>query len=208
MMRMQRTQIQQLEERLSQREKTLNQIESKLKKMHPDDFEALLSVYEDENPTIYAITPTHTRPVQKAELTRLSQTFLLVPKFHWIVVEDSAVKTELVTNLLRTCGLSYTHLNAMTPPDYKLQDEDPNWLKPRGVVQRNAALEWIRQELRPNQHKGVVYFADDDNTYSLKLFEEVFLPPANKGYVFTSVCRSVHGGGWSASRGGLHPGRG
>ena len=154
--------------------KNIKSNRKQIEKMHPDDFEALLRVYEDENPTIYAITPTHTRPVQKAELTRLSQTFLHVPKFHWIVVEDSAVKTDLVTNLLRTCGLSHTHLNAMTPPDYKLQDEDPNWLKPRGVVQRNAALEWIRQELRPNQYKGVVYFADDDNTYSLELFEEVF----------------------------------
>ena len=182
-MRMQRTQIQQLEEQFSQREKTLNQIESKLKQMYPDDLEALLSIHEDEGPTIYAITPTHTRPVQKAELTRLSQTFLHVPKFHWIVVEDSAVKTDLVTNLLRTCGLSHTHLNAMTPPDYKLQDEDPNWLKPRGVVQRNAALEWIRQELPPNQHKGVVYFADDDNTYSLELFEEVLLIVSGQIYM-------------------------
>ena len=33
-------------------------------------------------PTIYVITPTHTRFTQKADLTRLSQTFLHVPKLH------------------------------------------------------------------------------------------------------------------------------
>ena len=93
-------------------------------------------------PTIYAITPTHTRPLQKAELTRyfghqeyglsnyllisslfytrISQTFLLVPNFHWIVVEDSEEKTALVTNLLARSGLTYTHLNAVTPKEWKL----------------------------------------------------------------------------------------
>ena len=172
-MRMQRVRIQQQEERLNQREIRLNQIETKLRRMYPDDIKSILGVHDDDIPTIYAITPTHTRPVQKAELIRLSQTFLHVPKFHWIVIEDSPQKTDLVTNFLKHCGLSYTHLNAMTPPAYKLQDDDPNWLKPRGVIQRNRGLEWIRQELHPNEHKGVVYFADDDNTYSLQLFEEV-----------------------------------
>lgn len=172
--RMQKVQIQQQEKFLSQWERRLNQIQTKLKQLHPDDVESLSIILGDgDQPSIYAITPTHTRPVQKAELTRLCQTFLHVPKFHWIIVEDSREKTDLVTNFLRSCGLPHTHLNVMTPPEYKLQDDDPNWLKPRGVLQRNLALEWIRQELNPDKHKGVVYFADDDNTYSLQLFEEV-----------------------------------
>lgn len=127
---------------------------------------------EASRPTIYAITPTFTRPVQKAELTRLSQTFLHVPNFHWIVVEDSAKKTALVTRFLEGSGLIYTHLAAATPPNYKLGRNDPNWKKPRGVEQRNTALQWLRENLKSTD-KGVVFFADDDNTYSVKLFREM-----------------------------------
>lgn len=60
-----------------------------------------------------------------------------------------------------------------TPEQMKLKSSDPNWLKPRGVLQRNAGLTWIRSSLDPQTNKGVVYFADDDNTYSVELFEEV-----------------------------------
>jgi hypothetical protein len=43
--------------------------------------------------------------------------------------------------------------------------------KPRGVSNRNRGLEW----LRTNAKNGVFYFADDDNTYDIQLFEEVNL---------------------------------
>ena len=56
----------------------------------------------------------------------------------------------------------------------KMKDTDPNWLKPRGVLQRNAGLNWLRQTAKTRRlEPAVVYFADDDNTYSLQLFEEV-----------------------------------
>ena len=42
------------------------------------------------------------------------------------------------------------------------------WKKqPKGVANRNRALEWIMQ----NASLGVFYFADDDNTYDSKIFE-------------------------------------
>lgn len=146
------------------------------------------------------------RLVQKAELTRLSQTFLHVPQLHWIVVEDSPHKTPLVTDFLMKSGLTYTHLHVPTAKDRKLQEvrameanatpvlacwslqcwhfcahsprqDDPSWLKPRGVEQRNEGLRWLREDRRPQpgegRQRGVVYFADDDNTYSLQIFEEV-----------------------------------
>uniref|UniRef100_A0A9L0S716 Galactosylgalactosylxylosylprotein 3-beta-glucuronosyltransferase n=1 Tax=Equus caballus TaxID=9796 RepID=A0A9L0S716_HORSE len=47
-------------------------------------------------PTIYAITPTYSRPVQKAELTRLANTFRQVAQLHWILVEDAAARSELM----------------------------------------------------------------------------------------------------------------
>ena len=53
-------------------------------------------------------------------LFRISQTFLLVPNFHWIIVEDSEIKTPLVAKLLAQSGITYTHLNAETPKEWKL----------------------------------------------------------------------------------------
>lgn len=129
-----------------------------------------LTVTTRNEPKIYIITPTHARLEQKADLTRLSYTLRHVPNIHWIVVEDSAAKTGLVSRFLSTCKIPYTHLNAATPSDFKLKDKDPNWLKPRGVLQRNAGLDWLRKQTHIS---GVLYFADDDNTYDLRLFEEV-----------------------------------
>lgn len=74
-------------------------------------------------PTIYAVTPTYARYVQKAELTRLSQTLALVPNIHWILIEDSETKTDLVRNLLNDSSLLFTHLIAKTQPFEKLQDK-------------------------------------------------------------------------------------
>ncbi|XP_069982857.1 galactosylgalactosylxylosylprotein 3-beta-glucuronosyltransferase I [Penaeus vannamei] len=124
--------------------------------------------------TIYVITPTYARPHQKAELTRLKSVFLHIPALHWIVIEDAEAKTELVTRFLETSGLEYTHLHQATPPAWKLKEKDPSWYKPRGVLQRNAGIEWLRKTFASDKNaKGVVYFADDDNTYSIELFKEM-----------------------------------
>ncbi|KAL4715803.1 hypothetical protein ACJJTC_006382 [Scirpophaga incertulas] len=117
-------------------------------------------------PTIYGITPTYARLAQKADLTRLSQTLMLVKNFHWIVIEDSETKTKLVENLLKESGLKYTHLNVKT---HKSKHSTAS-----GVEQRNLAMDWLRGHLKSVEDKrGVVYFMDDDNTYSLKVFEEM-----------------------------------
>ena len=42
---------------------------------------------------------------------------------------------------------------------------------PKGVSNRNAGLKWLLDRLTDDA--GVMYFADDDNTYDLELFEEV-----------------------------------
>ncbi|XP_071484611.1 galactosylgalactosylxylosylprotein 3-beta-glucuronosyltransferase 3-like [Diadema antillarum] len=158
-----------------QMERNMKKVIEKLNRQHPRAAEIVEKTLTNSTasfPTIYAITPTYTRPVQKAELTRLGHTFSLVRNFHWIVVEDSEHKTRLVANFLANCGLSYTHLHVKTLDEYKLKENEPAWRKPRGVDQRNIAIDWIVENVREKE-AGVVYFADDDNTYSLKLFDEM-----------------------------------
>jgi len=118
---------------------------------------------------IFVITPTYARPVQKAELTRLANVFLLVPNLHWIVVEDSDQKTNQVKTFLQRSGLIYTHLNIETPSVMKLDPKDDRW---KGIRQRNKAISWLRNNFQAGD-PGVVYFADDDNSYSLELFQEI-----------------------------------
>lgn len=62
--------------------------------------------------------------------------------------------------------------------------KDSNWKMPRGVAQRNAALQWLRENLNADKDEGVVYFADDDNSYTLEIFEEVFLIITKIKYIY------------------------
>ncbi|KAL2722712.1 galactosylgalactosylxylosylprotein 3-beta-glucuronosyltransferase P-like [Vespula squamosa] len=114
---------------------------------------------------LYIITPTYRRPEQIPELTRMSHTLMLVKNVHWLVIEDAYVATKQVTRLLERTGLKFDHLTAPMPEKYKFK----NGAKPRGVSNRNRGLQWIRA----NATKGVLYFADDDNTYDIALFDEI-----------------------------------
>lgn len=110
---------------------------------------------------------------------------MLVPNIHWILIEDSAETSLLVRNLLKRTGLDSrsTQLNAKTPSDFKLKDKDPNWSKPRGVEQRNTGLLWCRNHLKLHsgiEKNSVIYFMDDDNTYSIELFEQMSLISVGK----------------------------
>ena len=45
---------------------------------------------------------------------------------------------------------------------------------PKGVSNRNKGLRWIVENAnRSTDESGVIYFADDDNTYDVRLFDEV-----------------------------------
>ncbi|XP_018430703.1 PREDICTED: galactosylgalactosylxylosylprotein 3-beta-glucuronosyltransferase 1-like [Nanorana parkeri] len=136
---------------------------------YPEKFPALKfrSVVSETTtiPIIFVITPTYARLVQKAELTRLTLAFRQVPALHWIVVEDALQKTQVVRNLLQRSGIPYTHLSIQSLKDVR---------KARGTLQRNLGLSWLRETFYPEDApEGVVYFADDDNTYSLEIFEEM-----------------------------------
>lgn len=121
-------------------------------------------------PPLYIITPTYYRAEQLPELTRLSHTLMLVPNVHWLVIEDAHTKSPLVGELLERTSLKFSHLVAPMPDKYKKRK-----VKPRGVSNRNRGLQWIRE----HASNGVFYFADDDNTYDLRLFEQVRSVSAN-----------------------------
>lgn len=117
-------------------------------------------------PPLYIITPTYKRAEQLAELTRFAHTLMLVPNVSWLVIEDAFEKSPLVAKLLEKTGLRYEHLIAPMPEEYKNKKSGP---KPRGVSNRNKGIQWVRA----NAVDGVLYFADDDNTYDLELFHEI-----------------------------------
>ena len=124
-------------------------------------------------PYIYAITPTYERLTQKADLTRLCQTFQHISNFHWIIVEDADSTRDLIERFLKRCDIKYTYLAIRTKVELQRAENEPRWKKARGVEQRNAGLAWLRKNVQKASANGVVYFIDDDNTYDLELFEQM-----------------------------------
>ena len=100
-----------------------------------------------------------------AELTRLGQTLLLVPRVHWLVPEDARSCSSIVTDTLRRIGLPFTHFSTPMPEIYRKQT-----YVPRGVANRRAAIAWIKMHAKPN---SVLYFLDDDNAIDVRLLEQL-----------------------------------
>lgn len=67
-----------------------------------------------------------------------------MPNLVWIVVEDAREKSQSVANIIQRSRIQSSHLFMLTPANKKLNETDPNWKLPRGVLQRNAALSWLR----------------------------------------------------------------
>ncbi|MCL7044941.1 hypothetical protein MKW94_030133 [Papaver nudicaule] len=106
------------------------------------------------------VTPTYNRALQAYFLHRLGQTLRLVESpLLWIVVEMKEISME-TSEILRKSGVMYRHL---------VCKKNSTNVKDRGVHQRNTVLEHIEQ----HRLDGIVYFADDDNIYSLELFKSL-----------------------------------
>ncbi|XP_067642520.1 galactosylgalactosylxylosylprotein 3-beta-glucuronosyltransferase P isoform X2 [Eurosta solidaginis] len=116
-------------------------------------------------PPLYIITPTYKRAEQLAELTRLGYTLKHVPNLLWIVVDDANHTSPLVIETLNRIGVPYEYFLAPMPEIYKHTKK----AKPRGVSNRNRGLDYIRA----NATDGVLYFADDDNTYDISIFDQM-----------------------------------
>ena len=123
--------------------------------------------YRPELPILYIITPTYTRREQVVEMVRMSHTLLHIDNIVWIIAEDDPKCSPLVETLLQRFQMPYVHLVSPMPAMYKTEK-----YKPRGVASRRAGLEWVLKN-HDKSKKGIVYFADDDNTYDLRLFDEI-----------------------------------
>ncbi|KAK7282930.1 hypothetical protein RIF29_12059 [Crotalaria pallida] len=145
---------------------------------------------------LIVVTPTYNRAFQGYFLNRLGQVLRLVPPpVLWIVVEMNSASME-TAELLRKTGVMYRHL---------VCGKNSSDVKDRGVYQRNTALEHIEH----HRLNGIVYFADDDNIYSLRLFETLrhisgfgtwpvamLAPSKNKAILEGPVCNGSQVIGW------------
>lgn len=120
-------------------------------------------------PVIYFITPTYTRREQVAELTRLSQTLLHIKNLVWIIAEDSKSCSQVVGDVLNRHADRIPHVHLISPMPEMYKSE---YYKPRGVSSRNAGIKWILEHEK-KLPAGILYLGDDDNTYDLRLFEEI-----------------------------------
>ncbi|KAL6180208.1 hypothetical protein ACLB2K_046875 [Fragaria x ananassa] len=145
---------------------------------------------------VIVVTPTYNRAFQAYFLNRVAQLLRLVPPpLLWIVVETKAASPE-TADVLRKSGVMYRHLVCVN---------NSTSAKDRGVYQRNTALEHIER------HKldGIVYFGDDDNIYTLDLFDSLreinrfgtwpvamLAPSKNKAILEGPVCNGSQVNGW------------
>jgi len=146
-----------------EKELSLRNLREKRNIIHQEDHKEIL-------PIIHAITPTYKRFNQIPELTRVSNTLKNVKSLHWIVIEDGNKTLPEVNYLLLKSGINFTYLNAKP---YRNVSKSL-----KGIHQRNKGIFWLRKNVDLSKD-GVVYFADDDNTYDLELFDQV----SNKMYV-------------------------
>ncbi|XP_026439148.1 probable beta-1,4-xylosyltransferase IRX9H [Papaver somniferum] len=140
------------------------------------------------------VTTTYTRPFQAYYLNRLSHTLSMVPPpMVWIVVEMSNQTTE-TAGILRKTGIMYRHL---------VCGNNISDIKDGSIHQRNVALAHIEK----HQLDGIMYFADEDNMYSIELFEQmrdirrfgkwpVATLTENRAIVEGPVCNGSQISGW------------
>ncbi|XP_049525719.1 galactosylgalactosylxylosylprotein 3-beta-glucuronosyltransferase S isoform X3 [Dermacentor silvarum] len=136
----------------------------RLQRMPAPSQEAFTETKVSAIPTVYVVTPTYRRPTQMPDLVRVAQALMLATGVFWVLVEDATRPTEAVSRLLRDCGVPYVHLLGPCPPPLRMR------AKGRGVAPRRRALAWLQANATL---PGVLYFADDDNSYDHRLFDEI-----------------------------------
>ncbi|CAD5232109.1 unnamed protein product [Bursaphelenchus xylophilus] len=84
-----------------------------------------------------------------------------VKNIHWLVIEDANETYPLIDKFLKKTGIKYTYLHTTN-----------RGLPCRGWAQRNLAFEYLRQHRNQFGKNDVIYFADDDNAYNYRIFDD------------------------------------
>lgn len=105
---------------------------------------------------IILVTATYKRPGRRAFLKKCIMVFKEVGNILWILVEDAEETDNEVDEILRHSGLEYVYFNYGRTQD-------------RGNSQKDLAFRYIKD----HGLKGIVYSADDDNGYDIRLFDEI-----------------------------------
>uniref|UniRef100_A0AC35GKH1 Galactosylgalactosylxylosylprotein 3-beta-glucuronosyltransferase n=1 Tax=Panagrolaimus sp. PS1159 TaxID=55785 RepID=A0AC35GKH1_9BILA len=119
---------------------------------------------ENSQTKIIIVTPTYRRPTRLGDMTRLKNTLDGIPNIYWVVVEDANLPVVPVQKLLLRSCIPHVYLTHKTKPGYPK----------RGWFQRDMALKFIREhadEIADGNH-AIIYFADDDNSYDTRLFND------------------------------------
>jgi putative beta-1,4-xylosyltransferase IRX9 len=116
--------------------------------------------YLESQKLLIIVTPTYNHLFQAYYLHHLSQTLKLVsPPLLWIVVEMNSQSDE-TADILRSSGIMYRHLIC------KMNLTNTSH---RSLLMRNLAIAHIET----HRLNGIVYFADNDNIYSIDIFQQM-----------------------------------
>lgn len=134
-----------------------------------------------QEPTLYFITPTHKEYTQLVDLTRMSQFLQLssiVEKhnIYWIVIEDRDDDhcSPQIRSVLERSGVAFAHVyqeSIKISPSARYGHKFN-----KGISQRNHAMDILERHFLANpgsSRDGVLYFADGDNAYDLRLASEL-----------------------------------
>ncbi|MBF0594275.1 MAG: hypothetical protein HQL22_04840 [Candidatus Omnitrophica bacterium] len=110
---------------------------------------------EQQLSELLIITCTYRRPHRMHFLEETLKVFRQIPNMRWIVVEDDHAVDPQVKEFLGQCGIPYVYLNVYS--------------RNFGNSQKSVGLSYIRD----NHLQGIIYTADDDNRYDVRLFNEI-----------------------------------
>ncbi|KAI6196796.1 Galactosylgalactosylxylosylprotein 3-beta-glucuronosyltransferase [Aphelenchoides besseyi] len=123
--------------------------------------------------TIIIITPTHQRPERLADMTRFAQTLMHIRNIHWVVIEDSNATVPAVERILQRSRIPYVYFYTTTKPGFPRRGWVGLVVSAAVLMQRIAT--WVSNTFEKNyrnyRRNAVVYFADDDNSYDIRLFD-------------------------------------
>lgn len=116
---------------------------------------------------IYIVsTVSMTRRTELANLVKMRNTLSLVPKLCWVLIENSPFKSAKLAQFLRDSHLEYVHLNYHIELSEFYSNDDIE------ITFKNFGLNWLISS-ETSDSNAVVHFIQIDNTYDVRIFNEV-----------------------------------